>query len=83
VEVSREVCRNYRNKGYCSFGANCRNSHMLPAELLALKQQADFEELTEDYGPPPPPALELVNDAAVAAFLADMNSQLYVNKGIL
>jgi len=72
AEMAREVCRNYRNKGYCHFGVSCRNSHLQEAELLSLKRQAKQEEFLDEYGPPPPPLLEKTDAAAVAAFLADM-----------
>jgi len=71
-EVSRTVCRHYRKTGFCKYGDNCCNSHTQPAQLDALKRLADLEE----YGPPPPPALEVVDAAAVAAFLEDMDRQI-------
>jgi len=71
-EVARPACRHFRNKGFCKYGDDCRNSHTHPSQLEALKRLADLEE----YGPPPPPALEVVDAAVVAAFLEDMDSQM-------
>merc|ERR1712136_170592 len=77
-EVSREVCRHYRNRGFCRYGDNCCNSHLRPSEMETLKELADLEEC----GPPPPPALLAVDAAAMEAFLQDMDRQICLRESL-
>jgi len=61
-------------RGQCTFGDKCKYSHSSHQELERLRIEAEYMEILEEFGPPPP-QIPFINSAEISKFLDSFNQE--------